>query len=46
MTAWLFYAFDLLHLDGADLRPLPLVTRKEALARVGERSQRPRDDAI
>ena len=27
-----FYAFDLLHLDGADLKPLPLVTRKEALA--------------
>ncbi len=27
-----FYAFDLLHLDGADLRPLPLVTRKDALA--------------
>ena len=27
-----FYAFDLLHLDGADLRPLPLAARKNALA--------------
>ena len=27
-----FYAFDLLHLDGADLKSLPLVTRKETLA--------------
>jgi bifunctional non-homologous end joining protein LigD len=27
-----FYAFDLLYLDGRDLRPLPLVQRKEALA--------------
>lgn len=27
----LYYAFDLLHLDGRDLRGLPLVTRKEAL---------------
>ncbi len=27
-----FYAFDLMHLDGADLRQLPLVTRKDALA--------------
>ncbi len=26
-----FYAFDLLHLDGADLRQLPLVDRKDAL---------------
>ena len=27
-----FFAFDLLHLDGQDLRPLPLLQRKEALA--------------
>ena len=27
-----FFAFDLLHLDGYDLRPLPLLQRKEALA--------------
>src|SRR6516162_11342536 len=26
-----YYAFDLLHLDGRDLMPLPLVQRKEAL---------------
>ncbi|MEA2563463.1 MAG: bifunctional non-ous end joining protein LigD [Acidobacteriota bacterium] len=26
-----FFAFDLLHLDGYDLRPLPLLQRKEAL---------------
>lgn len=29
-----FYAFDLVHLDGTDLRPLPLTTRKAALARL------------
>jgi len=29
-----FYAFDLLHLDGRDLQPLPLTARKEALARL------------
>ena len=28
------YAFDLLHLDGADLRPPPLTARKDALARL------------
>ena len=28
----IFYAFDLLYLDGRDLRPLPLVDRKAALA--------------
>lgn len=28
------YAFDLLHLDGRDLRALPLAERKEALARL------------
>ena len=27
-----FYMFDLLHLDGADLTSLPLSTRKKALA--------------
>ena len=30
---FVFYAFDLLYLDGLDLRPAPLVTRKELLAR-------------
>ncbi len=30
----LYYVFDLLHLDGHDLRPLPLVQRKEILATV------------
>jgi bifunctional non-homologous end joining protein LigD len=29
-----FYVFDLLHLDGVDLRPRPLVERKAALARL------------
>jgi bifunctional non-homologous end joining protein LigD len=29
-----FYVFDLLHLDGADLMPLPLKARKAALARL------------
>lgn len=29
-----FYAFDLLHLDDADLKTLPLVARKEALAKL------------
>jgi bifunctional non-homologous end joining protein LigD len=32
-----FYAFDLMHLDGADLRPLPLVARKDALAKLLKR---------
>jgi ATP-dependent DNA ligase len=31
------YGFDLLELDGADLRPLPLVDRKERLARLVRR---------
>ena len=31
---FVYYAFDLLHLDGADLMPLPLVERKAALARL------------
>lgn len=30
----LFYAFDLLHLDGRDLTPLPLLRRKQALSAV------------
>ena len=32
-----FYVFDLLHLDGAELRSLPLTTRKDTLARLIER---------
>ena len=31
---FLFYAFDLLHLDGRNLRPLPLEQRKAALKRL------------
>jgi len=31
-----FYLFDLMHLDGADLKPLPLTSRKGALARLLE----------
>jgi len=34
-----YYAFDLLHLDGADLRPLPLSERKAALARLLSRKR-------
>jgi len=30
----LYYVFDILYLDGHDLRPLPLLRRKELLARV------------
>ena len=29
-----FYVFDLIHLDGRDLKPLPLIERKQALARL------------
>jgi len=32
----IFYVFDLLHLDGAELRPLPLTARKNALAKLLE----------
>jgi bifunctional non-homologous end joining protein LigD len=32
-----FYVFDLVHLNGLDLRPLPLITRKDALAKLLER---------
>jgi len=35
-----FYAFDLLHLDGADLGGTPLVERKQALAPLVERPRR------
>ncbi len=36
-----FYVFDLMHLDGADLKPQPLQTRKAALARLlGKASKR------
>ncbi len=30
----IFFAFDIIALDGFDLRPLPLITRKEFLARI------------
>lgn len=30
-TRWMYYAFDLLHVDGEDLRPLPLLQRKQRL---------------
>ncbi|RDV01925.1 DNA ligase D [Undibacter mobilis] len=33
-----YYVFDLLHLDGRDLRPLPLSDRKEALAQLIKRA--------
>ena len=33
-SAMVFYAFDLLHLDGNDLRPLSLQTRKATLAKL------------
>ena len=36
-----YVAFDLLFLDGRDLRPLPLVERKDALARLLKRPPRP-----
>src|SRR5215813_10519906 len=32
-----YYAFDLIHLDGADLKPLPLGSRKDALAKLLKR---------
>ena len=35
-----FYAFDLMHLDGADLKPLPLSERKAALAKLIGRGKR------
>jgi bifunctional non-homologous end joining protein LigD len=34
VTEAMLYAFDLLELDGADLRSLPLIDRKERLARL------------
>ncbi|NEX45907.1 DNA ligase D [Pseudotabrizicola algicola] len=38
---FVFYAFDLLHLDGHDLRPLPLLERKERLEHVLAAAQGP-----
>jgi len=35
------YVFDLMHLDGADLKQLPLVSRKDALARLLKRQPAP-----
>jgi bifunctional non-homologous end joining protein LigD len=32
-----FYVFDLMHLNGADLKPLPLASRKDALAHLLKR---------
>ena len=37
----MYYAFDLLHRDGADLRALPLIERKRRLARLEEKSKVP-----
>ena len=37
----IFYAFDLLYLNGRDLRQLPLIERKEKLREVIERSKLP-----
>ena len=34
-----YYVFDLMHLDGADLRPLPLKERKAALAKLVARAR-------
>ena len=36
-----YYVFDLLYLDGQDLRPLPLVERKEALAQLIQSVRKP-----
>ena len=36
-----FFAFDLLHRDGVDLRGLPLVERKRRLARLADRAALP-----
>ena len=35
------YAFDLMHLNGADLKPLPLTVRKQALARLLKKAGKP-----
>jgi bifunctional non-homologous end joining protein LigD len=40
--SFVYYVFDLLHLDGADLTPLPLVERKAALARLLEHAEKSR----
>ncbi|MDQ0347487.1 DNA ligase D [Ancylobacter vacuolatus] len=36
---FVYYAFDLLHLDGRDLRPLPLTERKQALEQLLREAQ-------
>ena len=41
-SAVVYQAFDLLHLDGEDLRPLPLLERKRRLQALLERARRPR----
>ncbi len=39
-NAFIYYIFDLLHLDGHDLTALPLIERKQALRRlIGEKAQ-------
>jgi ATP-dependent DNA ligase len=37
-----YYAFDLLHIDGHDLRRCPIVRRKEVLAQVLDKVRRER----
>jgi bifunctional non-homologous end joining protein LigD len=37
---FVYYVFDLLHIDGRDLTGLPLIERKAALARLVEKAQR------
>jgi bifunctional non-homologous end joining protein LigD len=37
-----FFAFDLLHRDGKDLRPLPLIERRRRLVRLVGRADIPR----
>ena len=41
-TEAILYAFDLLELDGEDLRPLPLGARKAELSRLQARAHRHR----
>jgi len=38
-TALMFFAFDVLHQDGVDLRHLPLSERKRDLERLSRRAQ-------
>ena len=42
----IYYAFDLLHLDGRDLRSLPLIERKELLRELLSRSARENEETI